>query len=94
MAAYDNKNMPLTSGCAGELIKKLFAGKGNIKRAEMIETLTKYHNENGGRVTPQQQRVSAVKKALKDLEAQGVAEKHPSSSGYWRIHEQETQQTR
>jgi len=94
MAAYENKNMPLTSGGARELIVALFAGKGNVKRAEIIDTLTEYHNQNGGKVTPKQKRVPVVRKALSDLEAQGLAEKHPSSPGYWRIHEQEPQQTR
>jgi len=40
---------------------------------------------------PKQKRVSAVKQALRDLAAQGQAEKHPSSPGYWRIHEPETE---
>ena len=90
MATYEYKNMPVTTGCARGLLVALFAGKGYTKRAEIIQTLTRYHTENGGQVTPKQKRVSAVKKALSDLAAQGRAEKHPSSAGYWQVHASET----
>ena len=86
---YKNR-FPLTTGAARGLIVALFAGKGyHTKRDEIIKTLTPYHNENGGKATPKQKRVSAVKKALRDLEEQGLAEKHPSRPGYWRVPEQE-----
>lgn len=86
MTAYEDKNMPLTTAGARDLIVALFAGKGYIKRTEIIETLTRYHNENGGRVTPEEKRVSAVKLALRDLEEQGLAERRPRRPGFWRIH--------
>lgn len=91
---YEYHNMPLTSGAARGLIVALFAGKGNTKRAEIIDTLTRHHNEKGGKATPKKKRVTAVKTALRDLEAQGRAEKHPSSPGYWRVDVAETEQTR
>jgi len=47
---YDNKNMPLTSGCARELIQTLFAGEGyHTKRSEIIERVTEYHTQNGAK---------------------------------------------
>lgn len=87
MTDYEYKNMPLTAGCARGLIVALFAGKGNTKRAEIIDSITRYHTDNGGKGTPKQKCVSAVKKALRDIQEAGRAEKHPSSPGYWRIHE-------
>ena len=86
MAVYAYHNMPLTTGCARGLIVALFAGNpGYTKRSEIIDTLTEYHTENGGKVLSKAQTVSAIKTALRDLEAQGQAAKHPSSSGYWRV---------
>ena len=86
MTAYEYQNMPLTTGAARGLIVALFAGnQGYTKRAEIIDTLTEYHTENGGKVLSKAQTVSAVKTALSDLEAQGRAKKHPSNPGYWRV---------
>ena len=82
---YDFENMPLTTGCARALIQALFAGEGYHKRAKILDTLTRHHNANGGTDTPKDTRVSAVKKALNDLETEGIAERHPDSPGYWRI---------
>ena len=83
--SYADANMPLTTGSARALLPALFAGKGYHKRAEIIDTLTEHHNKNGGKPTPEQTRVSVVKKALNELAAAGLAEKHPHSTGYWRI---------
>jgi len=86
MNPYPNINMPLNSGVARCLIYHLFAGKDPVKRADIIRDVTHYHNKNGGAVTEKKKRVNAVKKALRDHNAEGIAEKHPSSTGFWRRH--------
>ena len=77
--------MPLTLGVARSLIRELFAGPDYIKRDSIVEDLLQYHKENGGKDTPQQKVTSAVKRVLRELEADGFAEKHPTSTGYWKI---------
>ena len=85
--SYAYENMPLTTGGARALLRALFAGKGYHKRAEIIEAVTRHHTANGGTPTPKEAQVSVVKKALTDLETEGIAERHPDSTGYWRIRE-------
>ncbi len=82
---YENKNMPLTVGVARSLIRELFAGPDYIKRDSIVEGILQYHTTNAGKDTPQQQVTSAVKKILRELEAEGFAERHPTSAGYWKI---------
>ena len=82
---YENKGMPLTSGVARSLIRELFTTNDNVKRGGIVERILQYHTRNGGKNTPQQKVTSAVKKALRELEAEGLAERHPTSTGYWKI---------
>ena len=83
---YENKNMPLTSGVARSLIRELFTANDNVKRGDIVEDILQYHTTNGGTDTPRQKVTSAVKKALRELEAEGLAERHPNSTGYWKIY--------
>ena len=83
---YENKNMPLTTGVARALIQELFADGGNVKRDGIVEGILQYHTNNGGKDTPPEKVTPAVKKVLSDLEAEGLAERHRNSTGYWKIH--------
>ena len=83
---YENKDMPLTIGVARSLIRELFAANDNVKRGDIVERILQYHTTNGGKDTPQQKVTSAVKMVLRELEAEGFAERHPHSTGYWKIH--------
>ena len=83
---YENKNMPLTVGVARSLIQELFTANDNVKRGDIVEGILQHHTTNGGKDTPRQKVTSAVKKALSELEAEGFAERHPYSAGYWKIH--------
>ena len=82
---YENKGMPLTSGVARSLIPKVFTGNDYVKRDSIVEDILQYHTTNGGKDTPQQKVTSAVKKVLRELEAEALAERHPHSTGYWKI---------
>lgn len=81
---YENKNMPLTIGVARSLIPKVFTGNDYVKRDSIVEDILQYHTTNGGKDTPQQKVTSAVKMVLRELEAKGLAERHPHSTGYWK----------
>ena len=83
---YENKDMPLTTGAARTLIRKLFAGLNYVKRDRVVEDIVQYHTENGGKDTSRKKVTPAVKKILSELEAEGLAERHPHSTGYWKIH--------
>ena len=82
---YENKGMPLTSGVARSLIPKVFTDNDYVKRDSIVEDILQYHTTNGGKDTPQQKVTSAVKMVLRELEAEGFAERHPHSTGYWKI---------
>jgi hypothetical protein len=82
---YENKNMPLTIGVARSIIRELFVGRDYVKRDSIVEDILQYHTTNGGKDTPQQKATSAVKMVLRELEAEGFAERHPHSTGYWKI---------
>ena len=82
---YENKYMPLTIGVARSLIQELFAGCDYIKRDSIVEGILQNHTKKGGEYTPRKKVTSAVKKVLSELEAEGLAERHPNSTGYWKI---------
>ena len=81
---YENKGMPLTSGVVRSLIPKVFTSSDYVKRDSIVEDILQYHTTNGGKDTPQQKVTSAVKKVLRELETEGLAERHPHSTGYWK----------
>ena len=83
---YPNKNVPLTTGVARYLIQKLFAGRDPVKRDRIVEDIMQHHMKNGGDDTSREKVTPAVKKVLSELEAEGLAERHPHSTGYWKIH--------
>lgn len=82
---YVNKNMPLTSGIARSLIPVLFAGKGYVKRSEIIKVLSQYHIARGGKDTRPSTQEIIVRYALRDLEKACVVERNPDTQGYWKI---------
>ena len=82
---YENKNMPLTIGVARSLIPKMFTGNDYVKRGDIVIGILRYHTENGGKDTPREKAAIAVKMVLRELEAEGFAERHPTSTGYWKI---------
>ena len=82
---YNDKGMPITVGIARSLIQELFAGGDYVKRDSIVERILQHHTTNGGKDTPRQKVTSAVKKALRELEAEELAERHPTSTGYWKI---------
>ena len=78
--------MPLTIGVTRALIQELFADRDYVKRDRIVEDILQYHTTNGGKDTPPEKVTPAVKKVLSELEADGLAERHPNSTGYWKIH--------
>ena len=82
---YGNKDMPLTIGVARSLIPQVFAGNNYVKRGDIVTGILRYHTENDGKDTPRKKVTSAVKMVLSELETKGLAEKHPDSTGYWKI---------
>ena len=82
---YENKNMPLTVGVARSLIQELFTANDNVKRGDIVEGILRYHTENGGKDTTREKVTATVKTVLRELEAEGFAERHPTSTGYWKI---------
>lgn len=82
---YDNKGMPLTFGVVRSLILRVFTDNDYVKRDSIVEDILQYHTTNGGKDTPQQKVTIAVKMVLRKLEAEGLAERHPNSTGYWKI---------
>ena len=82
--------MPLTTGAARSLIRELFAGRDYVKRDSIVEGILQTHTKKGGKDTPRKKVTPAVKKVLSELEAEGLAERHPNSTGYWKI-QQKTQ---
>ena len=82
---YENKGMPLTSGVARSLIPKVFTGNNYVKRDSIVEDILQHHRENGGKDTPREKVTIVVKRVLSELEAEGLAERHPNSTGYWKI---------
>ena len=82
---YENKGMPLTSGVARSLIPKVFTGNNYVKRGAIVTDILRYHTENGGKDTKREKVTATVKKVLSELETEGLAERHPDSTGYWKI---------
>ena len=82
---YEDKDMPLTIGVARSLIPKEITGNHYVKRGDIVEKILQYHTKNGGEDTPLKQVTSAVKMVLRELETKGLAERHPKSTGYWKI---------
>lgn len=80
---YDNKNMELTYGIVKQLLVKLFQGKGYKRVKEMRLGVEKYHLDHGGK---QGVKIEyATTEMLSQLMEEGIAEKHPTSRGYWKI---------
>ena len=82
---YENKDIPLTSGVARSLIPKVFTGNDYVKRGDIVTGILRYHTENGGKDTKREKVTSTVKTVLSELETEGLAERHPNSTGYWKI---------
>lgn len=82
---YENKDMPITTGVARSLIPKVFTGNDYVKRGDIVIGILRYHTENGGKDTKRDKVTIAVKKILSELEAKKLAERHPTSTGYWKI---------
>lgn len=82
---YDNKGMPLTFGVARSLILKVFTGNDYLKRGDIVTGILQYHTENGGKDTKREKVTATVKTVLNKLETEGLAERHPDSTGYWKI---------
>ena len=82
---YENKDMPLTTGVARSAIPKVFTSNNYVKRGDIVTGILRYHTENGGQDTKLKKVTTAVKLVLRELEAQGFAERHPTSTGYWKI---------
>ena len=82
---YENKNMPITVGVARSLIRELFTANDNVKRGDIVERILQHHKTNGGKDTPREKVIATVKTVLSKLEAEGFAERHPTSTGYWKI---------
>lgn len=81
---YENKGMPLTLGVARALIPKVFTGNDYVKRGDIVTNILRYHTENGGKDTKREKVTIAVKMVLRELETEGLAERHPHSAGYWK----------
>lgn len=64
----------------------MFAGRDYVKRDNIVEDILQYHTTKGGADTAREKVTSAVKIVLSELEAEGIAERHPNSTGYWKIH--------
>ena len=82
---YDNKDMPITIGVARSLIPKVFTGNNYVKRGDIVTRILRYHTENGGKDTKREKVTATVKTVLSKLETEGLAERHPDSTGYWKI---------
>ena len=82
---YENKNMPLTVGAARSLVRELFAGGDYVERKSIVEDILQHHTAKGGKDTPREKVTLAVKGVLRKFKAEGFAEKHPNSTGYWKI---------
>ena len=81
----ENKNMPLTVGAARSLVRELFAGGDYVERKSIVEDILQHHTAKGGKDTPREKVTLAVKQVLRKFKAEGFAERHPNSTGYWKI---------
>src|SRR5437773_460995 len=82
---YPYSGVPLTPAIAQFLIPKLFAGK-LVERQILVEEVLRAHLAgDSGLKTSAQNPTETIKKALRDMKGNGVAEN--ASLGYWRIHQ-------
>ena len=77
---YDYKGQELNRPIAEELILDLFAGKENVKKAEIKDRVLQEHSNRGG--LPHTRQTSPVTEALKNLrDNKGLA--NNERKGYW-----------
>ena len=81
---YNHKDSPLNKRIVRELIRKLYSGKGYVKRSVIIEEILQYHLDQGGK-KPKIQLPVAVSNVLREMAHVGRAEKREGSHGFWKI---------
>ncbi len=83
---YDYKGLELNRPIAEELILELFAGKKNVKKAKIKDTVLQEHSKRGGIDYTRQ--TTPVTDALKNLRDKGLATN--KKRGYWTFKAKET----
>ncbi|MCX6921767.1 MAG: GIY-YIG nuclease family protein [Verrucomicrobia bacterium] len=79
---YNYSGLPLTPGIAVHLVLELFAGR-ITERHKIIDAVVRAHRERGGLDSKAQDTPRMVKKALSDMERDGLAEN--PSYGQWKV---------
>lgn len=74
-------DVPLTPSVARHLVEEPFQRQPQWKRAALVAAVQKLHSERGG-VAGQQNPITVVKKALGNLQDDGLVEKH--YYGHWK----------
>ncbi len=76
-----NANIPLTPGVARHIVEQLFQKQSLWKRAALVDEVRRIHLANGG-LAGQQNPFAVVKKALSNLQEDGLVENH--HYGHWK----------
>jgi|SRR5438132_3635447 len=77
----DLSGVPLTPGVARHIIEEIFQRQSQWKRADLVAEVQRVHSERGG-LAGQQNPFAVVKKALSNLQDDGLVEKH--HYGHWK----------
>ena len=83
---YQYEERELNGPIAEELIRELFTGKENVKKAEIEERVLQEHSNRGGK--PYTRATTPVTDALNNLKKEGFADNQ--RRGYWTFKAKET----